>query len=439
MSVRHCGNLPTSLGEEKLVHHRLFEYLNKNEILTPKQGGFRPGHSTTLTATSFITQILDNANHGMFTASVFIDLRKAFDTIDHLILMKKLWAYGLKNTTHKWFESYLTNRMQRTMVNGTFSKFASSVCGVPQGSVLGPVLFLLYINDVVHVVGEEHIFLYADDTVLFVEGNDVNSAREALQGLLNRFVAWSHANKLTLNTQKTKTMSFLFPRGQDPDLMKLKVGDAVLGTASSYKYLGYLLDANLTYNDLMKSLIQKITYKLYLLAKLRPMLTRAAALAIYKTKILSYIDYNLLMYTSTRKQYQIKLQTLQNKAIRIILRLPRCTNVDSHHLSLKLWHIETRYRFFLLKFAYSIAHSHQDELLDRRNIPTRLHDGMPFSIPSRCSSKYMKSFIYVGKMSWNCLDPETQFLPTIESFSLHIRRMLNQDETSTYASEITVL
>lgn len=97
--------------------------------------------------------------------------------------------------------------------------------------------------------------------------------------------------------------------------MKLLVGDVALDNIYNYKYLGYLLDTNLVYNDLIKNLIQKVTYKLYLLAKVRPMLTRATALAIYKTKILSYIDYNLLLYTSTPKQYQLKLQILQNKAI----------------------------------------------------------------------------------------------------------------------------
>lgn len=142
------------------------------------------------------------------------------------------------------------------------------------------------------------------------------------------------------------------------------------------------------------------------------MFTRAAALAIYKTKILSCIDYNLLLYTSTRKQYQLKLQILQNKAIRIILKLPKCTNVDDQHTTLKIWHIETRYRYFLLKYAYNIAHSGDS---------TRLHDGMPFAIPPRCSAKYMKSFAFVSKMSLNCLDPDVQFSPTIEVFAAHIR------------------
>lgn len=98
--------------------------------------------------------------------------------------------------------------------------------------------------------------------------------------------------------------------------------------------------------------------------------------------------------------------------------MPRCTNVDSHHITLKIWHIETRHRYFLLKNAYNVAHSGEDDLLDRRDIRTRLHDGIPFVIPSWCSTKCMKSFAYVSKMLWNCLGPEVQFLPTIEDLQL---------------------
>lgn len=151
-------------------------------------------------------------------------------------------GYGLRNTTHTWFHSYLTDRSQRTMVNGSFSQFAKSVCGVPQGSVLGPLLFLLYINDIAQVVGEEHIYLYADDTVLYVSGNNLDIVQAKLQKILDQFVMWSHMNKLTLNTQKTKTMTFFPSRNKDSNYVTLSVGNYMLDNVSSYKYLGYLLD-----------------------------------------------------------------------------------------------------------------------------------------------------------------------------------------------------
>lgn len=144
---------------EKIIHARLYKYLMDNSILTSKQGGFRPEHSTTLTASAFVTHILEQFNEGNFTAAMFVDLRKALDTIDHHILLSKLRSYGLRNKVRDWFASYLSNRTQPTLVNGSFSDLAAITHGVPQGSVLGPALFLIFINDVTNVIDHQSIFL----------------------------------------------------------------------------------------------------------------------------------------------------------------------------------------------------------------------------------------------------------------------------------------
>lgn len=137
---------------EKLIHDRLMNYLRENEVLTPKQGGYRPNHSTTVTVASFVTDLIEASNKGQFTSAVFVDLHKAFDTINPSILLSKLWLYEVRNCAHDWFRNYLTNRQQRTMVNDKYSDYLAISHSVPQGSVLGPVLFLLYINDVVNVI-----------------------------------------------------------------------------------------------------------------------------------------------------------------------------------------------------------------------------------------------------------------------------------------------
>lgn len=144
---------------EKLVHDRLFSYLMDNDILTDRQGGFRPGNSTTITASAFITHVMEAYNVGQFTSTVFVDLRKAFDTIDHTILLTKLNLYGIRNLAHDWLTSYQTARSQRVMAKGRYSDYRNVTHGVPQGSVLGPVLFLLYITDVVNSISTDAVYL----------------------------------------------------------------------------------------------------------------------------------------------------------------------------------------------------------------------------------------------------------------------------------------
>lgn len=416
---------------EKVVHARLYKYLTDNQILTTKQGGFRPAHSTTLTATAFVTHILDQYNMGNHTAAIFVDLRKAFDSIDHQILLSKLHAYGIRGHIHDWFTSYLSNRTQRTFVNGTYSDPAIITYGVPQGSVLGPVLFLLFINDVTNLIDPDSIFLYADDTVLYQSGNSVQEVHNQLQLKLDHFVDWCRMNKLTLNTKKTKSMNFLLHRKHPEDLnVEYIVNHVPLGIVDSYKYLGYILDSNLNFGLLVSKLIHLLNYKIYLLARMRASLTQFAALSVYKSTILSLMDYVILFYSSFNKPMQRKLQVLQNRAIRIILRLPNRTNVDEQHIRLNIWHIENRHWYFLMKFMFAQTQIPGNPLIDRRPIMTRAHAGPAFRVPSYVKMLYRKSFIYTGMISWNNLQPEIRMIPLENQFKSYLRSEIKVREQS---------
>lgn len=209
------------------------------------------------------------------------------------------------------------------MVNGVYSEYNTITHGVPQGSVLGPVLFLLYINDVTNVIGPHSIYLYADDTVLLESSDNGEDVQARLQDKLDSFVEWCNSNKLTLNTKKNKAINFQLEKQHAIfNGLQYMVGDQTLDVYS-YKYLGYLIDYRLDFNLMFEQLLHKLNYKIYLLAKLRP-------LAVYRSKILSYIDY--MFYSSFRKPMQRKLQVIQNRAIRIICRIPKRTNVDRRHI-----------------------------------------------------------------------------------------------------------
>ena len=169
------------------------EHLEVNNLLDPKQGGFRANHSTTNTISKFTENIYKGINEGELTIATYIDLKKAFDTVNHKILLQKL---GIQNNNLKWLRNYLSNRSQSTLANGKLSTSNRITCGVPQGSVLGPLLFV-YVNDLSSILSNLGHYLYADDTVSYRSGSDLQDTTNLLQTDLNSFGSWCKSNKLT--------------------------------------------------------------------------------------------------------------------------------------------------------------------------------------------------------------------------------------------------
>ena len=160
---------------EKLTYNRLIKYIDKHKILVNSQYGFRAKSSTSHAILDIIETIQQNMDNKLYSCTIFIDLKKAFDTVDHSILLKKLYCYGIRGLTNNWFESYLLNRTQTTEINGFESLKEPNPYGVPQGSVLGPLLFLLYINDITKASSKLKFFLFADDTNLLYANKNLNT------------------------------------------------------------------------------------------------------------------------------------------------------------------------------------------------------------------------------------------------------------------------
>ena len=191
-----------------IAHAGLSKFLEARNVILNVQGGFRKGFSTTSSIADLTDKLLGNVNKGLTSLAAFVDLRKAFDTVNHAILLKKLKCYGISDVTLDWCTNYLADRSQRTLANETLSGAQNVTCGVPQGSVLGPLFFILYVNDVQAVIKVSKMQSYADDTVIYTEGNGHKEAARKLQPSLNQFSKWCQANKLSLNTAKTKLMVF---------------------------------------------------------------------------------------------------------------------------------------------------------------------------------------------------------------------------------------
>ena len=197
---------------EKAVHTQLYAYLKNNGILTSKQFGFRPKLSTRTALSHFTDNILQNMDAGSFTGAVFLDLSKAFDTVDHPLLLQKLTNIGLTTSTTQWFRSYLTNRSQITSVGDAHSASTEMPIGVPQGSILGPLLFLIYVNDLPDCHLASDIILYADDTVLYYSSKSVSDLEHHINADLGTASEWFSRNLLTLNISKCNFVIFGSPQ-----------------------------------------------------------------------------------------------------------------------------------------------------------------------------------------------------------------------------------
>ena len=193
---------------ERLMYDRLTKFLDKYNILYQNQFGFRQGHSTHHALITLVDRITKSLDSGDIVIGVFLDLKKAFDTVNHKILLKKLYHYGIRGNLNKWFENYLPDRSQYVLFNGKTSDIRNVNCGVPQGSILGPLLFILYINDFSNVSDILFYVLFVDDSNVFLNGKDINIIINTMQLELSKLHNWLLANKLTLNISKTHFMVF---------------------------------------------------------------------------------------------------------------------------------------------------------------------------------------------------------------------------------------
>jgi len=187
---------------ERAVHNQLYSYLTTSGLICDNQSGFRTNHSTATTLIDVQDFILKNMDSGRATGAIFLDLKKAFDCVNHSLLIEKLYSYGIKGNSLEWFRSYLTNRAQAVNINSTLSDFKNIDIGIPQGSILGPLLFIIFVNSLPDFVNCK-CTMYADDTTLLCTANDSTTLQSDLQENLLKIAEWFESNNLTLNIKKT--------------------------------------------------------------------------------------------------------------------------------------------------------------------------------------------------------------------------------------------
>lgn len=410
---------------ESLVHNHLYSFLEDNKLLSEKQGGFRKAHSTIDTVSDFTDDIFLGINEGLKTVAIFIDLRKAFDTVNHHILTSKLPYIGLA-PFKLWIQDYLSDRVQCTLANNTLSSQTSVVCGVPQGSILGPLLFLIYINDMEEITKELKVRLYADDTVIYLTHRDVQVATSVVQKALTDVYEWCCSNKLTINIKKTKVMLFSTSQGiKRTNLKEILLEGIIIEEVSHYNYLGIALDNRLTFDLHCKNMYKNAQHKVYILSKIRKFLNTDQSLIIYRSKVLPYMDYGDILIHDTNTALLNKLQRLQNRALKIVFKLPARTSTSDLHWKAKVPFLHYRRIAHIRNFMYKRTHSDTfQHLATNIRTNTRLMDAPACKVFKVNLNTFKRSVLHKGAREWNQLPIQERDAVSYDAFKNRQKKWL---------------
>ena len=345
---------------EKLMHKNLYEFLELNNILYANQFGFRKKNSTAhalMEITERIKESIDNSNYG---CGIFIDLRKAFDTVNHKILLTKLEHYGVRGVLLKWFESYLSNRKQYVFYNGMASDIMDITCGVPQGSVLGPLLFLLYINDLPNISDKLNFFLFADDTNIYFESKDLLTLEKTVNTELKQLSLWLNLNRLSLNISKTNFIIFRAINKPMPKVVTLKMNNKAIMQKGQIKYLGVYIDEHVNWKHHLSIISKKVSRGVGIICKLKQYMYTKSIRNIYYSLVYSHLAYGIQAWGSACNTELDKLLILQKKAVRIMTNnnmfhtvLCPLVSADPLFIELEILKVQDMFKLELGKFVYS--------------------------------------------------------------------------------------
>jgi hypothetical protein len=417
---------------EKIVFKHVYNFMFDNKIISPFQSGFMPGFSTNTQLIEILHHLYEAQSKGHESRIIFLDFSKAFDKVWHDGLKYKLKMNGIAGNLYRWFIDYITNRKQKVVINGQSSTWEHLRGGVPQGSVLGPLLFLLYINDLTQAITSCDIRLFADDTCLIYSGKDSLAMQQALQNDLNKVQLW--ADKWLMNFSHGKSESLIINRKSHKDNnLTVYLNNDPIKEISHHKHLGIWISNNLSWSYHFDQITLNCGLKLNLMRSLMWRLDRKSLETIYVAFIRPKMEYCDNLFAGAPQVQLNKLKKIEYEAFRIISGAIAKTSSATIFDELQFQSLEDRRNAHTLLFFYKIHSGKAPKyLLDilagyirKKLYMTR--DCSQYFVPFTRSTNFLNSFFPRTIRIWNEIDPAVRRLDSISQFKLRIQTKLKKN------------